>query len=45
MKKPRKTAIEKARGLGTLSRNGVNKWINDYTSPTQLAPAKNSIKK
>lgn len=45
MNKPRKTAIEKARGLGTLSRNGVNKWFNDYESPIKLAPAKNRIKK
>lgn len=45
MKKPRKVAIEAARGLGTLSRNGVNKWVNDYETQITLAPAKNAIKK
>lgn len=45
MRKPRKVAIEAARGLGTLSRNGVNKWINDYETPIALEPAKNAIKK
>lgn len=45
MKKPRKTAIERSRGLGTLSKNGINKWINDYENSIKLAPAKNKIKK
>lgn len=45
MRKPRKVSIESARGLGTLSRNGVNKYMNDYGSPVKLAPAKNAIKK